>query len=192
MKDIKVFDKSLTPVVVFALLCLLLKILIPLFFPLSRIIMYITLAAFFIFLIVFCARRKNGLMQKIISVLIFSLVLAFSFLITDIDLDKAYLKLFERQYTEAAEELAEKLSTAEDTDWGTYELKFPRSLLTRFGNEVIYKKEGDRLLISFITVYTLFDIYTYTYFPEPDCAELISSYDYFEWINEHWAYVQLC
>lgn len=193
MKALKVFNKALIPIMVFALVCILLKLLTPLFFPLSRILLYITLIVFIIFLIVFCIRRKNGLMQKIVSVLIFCLVLVVSFLRIDMDLDKAYLKLLERQYTAVAEELVEELSTAENTDWGEYELQFPDSLLSRFSNEAIYKKQGNRLIINFITIYTLFDMYSYTYFPEPACAELIpDTVDYFERLNEHWAYVKWC
>ena len=167
MKTLKVFNKALIPIMVFALVCILLKLLTPLFFPLSRILLYITLIVFIIFLIVFCIRRKNGLMQKIVSVLIFCLVLVVSFLRIDMDLDKAYLKLLERQYTAVAEELVEELSTAENTDWGEYELQFPDSLLSRFSNEAIYKKQGNRLIINFITIYT-FLICTHTHtFPNP-------------------------
>lgn len=181
--------KKFTPLVVFPLLCILLKLLIPFFFPLSRIVLYIALLTYFVYLIVFCIRRKNSPRQKAISVLIFCLVLTFSFLRIEATIDRAFFRVFEGSYTSVAEELVEELYTAEDTAWGMYELSFPESLLTRGGKEVYYIKEGDRLLIGFKAIHTFFDLLTYTYFPGPESVELIGETDSLQWLGERWAYV---
>lgn len=152
--------KIRSPLVILPLLCILLKLLVPFFFPLSRIVLYIALIVYFVYLIVFCIRRKYRLRQKAISVLIFCLVLIFSFLRIESAIDRAFFKVLEGSYTSVAEELAEELYTAEDSTWGSYKLKFPKSLLTRHGKEVLYIKEGDRILIGFKTIHTFFDLLT--------------------------------
>lgn len=189
MNAIRAVKKICTPVVIFPLVCILLKLLIPFFFPLSRIILYIALIAYFVYLIVFCFRRKYSLGQKVIAVLIFCCILIFSVLRFEAAIDKAFFRVFESSYTAVAEELAEELRMVEDTTWGSYKLKLPKSLLTRHGKEVLYIKEGDRLLIGFNTIHTFFDLLTYTYFPDPDSAELIGEIDSIKWLGEHWAYV---
>ena len=192
---------------VLAAVCVVLKLLISYLFPLSRLLLILLVPVTAICLIVFLVANRHTLKNgRVLACLLVPVLAgAFTFLSIDSQLEFARFHVTKGAYESSVQEVEKHSPPLEDNfdaRSGSYDLKFPQSMLYPISNTVHYFKKGNSVAILFPASGSLciFPVHYYGYFSDSTARDMIEHPKYYQcsWaevdaIDEldgpHWGYV---
>ena len=187
--------------------CIVLKLLISWLFPLSRLLLLLLVPVMAVCLVVFLAANRHTLKNgRVLACLLIPILAgAFTFLPIDSQLEFARFHVTKGAYESTVQEVEKYIPPLEDnfdTRSGSYDLKFPQSMLYPISKTVQYFKKGDSVAILFPASGSLaiFPVHYYGYFSDSTARDMIKHPKYYQcsWakvdaIDEldgsHWGYV---
>lgn len=188
--------KSTKTVILFAVLCILLKLFSSILFPYANILLKGCLIIFIIYMVFFCIRNFKNIISKkyYINILIFIITVTISCLpiYKEIELSRFYL--LKNAYNSLAKQVVTEIADNENTIYGEYDLHFPQQLITLNNKKSFFIKDDSDIVIGITVSESFFVRRDFVYFSSLQARELIENddkYDSFEWLEyPHWAYVK--
>lgn len=160
--------------IVLSAVCAAAKLLISYLFPISRFLLLGAVPALAVLTVIFLikSRRRFPLRQVVTCTVIPAVVILFTLLPIDRQLELARFHAFRGAYASACATVQGGVSEAADTADGRYSLPFPCSLLNPVYSSVRYIKQGNSVAVVFPASESLSITRNFVYFSDEHARDL--------------------